>query len=301
MPAQRSLAATPPELEGVKHRYIDVKRDVTIHVADAGPADGPPVMMVHGFPQNWWMWHKLISPLAADGYRVLCPDMRGAGWSAAPRDRYLKTDMAEDLAAVLDHLGVGPVTLVAHDWGGPVSVIMLLRHREKVLGFFGLNTLGPWLPPPVALVRHSWRFAYQIPLVIPLVGPSIIGDPKARYPRMLARWVNAGRVPPEFDLYISRLGQPGHAVAASRWYRSGLTREAFRWLHGEYGNARIDVPVRFLHGTLDPALTPVLVDAFAEHAPDFDVEMVDGVGHSVVEERSELVLARLRSFLSTTG
>ena len=48
-------------------------------------------MLVHGFPQNWWEWHELIGPLAADGYRVLCPDLRGAGWSSAPRSRYTKS------------------------------------------------------------------------------------------------------------------------------------------------------------------------------------------------------------------
>ena len=78
-----------PVQDGVEHRFVDVGGGITIHVADAGPADGPPVMLVHGFPQNWWEWHELIGPLAADGYRVLCPDLRGAGWSSAPRDRYL--------------------------------------------------------------------------------------------------------------------------------------------------------------------------------------------------------------------
>lgn len=298
MPAESSFAA-PPELDGVEHRFISVGRGITLHVADAGPVDGPPAMRVHGFPQNWWMWHELIQPLAADGYRLLCPDLRGAGWSSAPPDRYLKSDMAEDLAAVLDQLNIGPTRLVAHDWGGPVSVIMLLRHPERVSGFFGVNTLGPWLGTLSAFMRDSWRFAYQIPLVTPLLGPWLIGEPKARYPRLLARWVNAGHVPKEFDLYISRLREPGHAVAASRWYRAGLASEAFRWLRGEYENARIDIPVRFLHGTLDPALTPTLLNAFAQHASDFEVEMVDGVGHSVVEQRPELVLDRLRAFIAT--
>lgn len=58
----------------------------------------------------------MIGPLAADGYRVLCPDLRGAGWSSAPDGRYYKTDMADDLAVVLDRLGVAPVRVVAHDW-----------------------------------------------------------------------------------------------------------------------------------------------------------------------------------------
>lgn len=108
-----------PALEGVEHRHVDVAEGVRIHVADAGPADGPAVMLVHGFPQNWWEWRDLIGPLAADGNRVLCPDLRGAGWSSAPRSRYTKTEMADDLAAVLDGLGVAKVKLVAHDWGGP--------------------------------------------------------------------------------------------------------------------------------------------------------------------------------------
>ena len=136
---------TLPSLDGVEHKFIDLGDGVTIHVADAGPADGPPVMLVHGFPENWWEWHQLIGPLAADGYRVLCPDLRGAGWSSAPRSRYLKNDMADDLAAVLDRLGVGPVKLVAHDWGGPVAFIMMLRHPVKVTGFFGLNTAAPYV------------------------------------------------------------------------------------------------------------------------------------------------------------
>ena len=98
---------TMPALDGVDHKFVDLGGGVTIHVADAGPADGPPVMLVHGFPENWWEWHELIGPLAADGYRVLCPDLRGAGWSSAPRSRYLKNEMAGDLAAVLDQLGLG--------------------------------------------------------------------------------------------------------------------------------------------------------------------------------------------------
>ena len=114
-----------PALDGpalVEHRYVELGDGVTIHVAESGPSDGPAVMLVHGFPQNWWEWHDMIGPLAADGYRVLCPDLRGAGWSSAPRSRYTKNEMADDLAGVLDRMGVEKVKLVAHDWGGPVAV-----------------------------------------------------------------------------------------------------------------------------------------------------------------------------------
>ena len=286
-----------PALEGVEHRFLDLGGGVTIHVADAGAPDGPPVMLVHGFPQNWWEWHELIGPLAADGYRVLCPDLRGAGWSSAPADRYRKADMADDLAAVLDRLDVGPVRLVAHDWGGPVAVIMTLRYPEKVSGFFGINTIGPWLTPDLVLLRHLWRFWYQIPMSIPVLGRRVIGDPKGRYFRTVSRWAGGGFLPEDFDLYIRCMARPPHAEAGSRWYRSFQNREAIRWLRGQYANARFGVPVRWLHGMSDPVVTPTLLRGYADRASDFQLETVDGVGHWIVEQRPDLVLDRLRAFL----
>lgn len=293
----------PPALPGVQHRFVDLGGGITIHVADAGPADGPPVLLVHGFPQNWWAWHALIPALAGDGYRVLAADLRGAGWSSAPHSRsdtYDKNDMAEDLAGVLDRLDVGPVTLVAHDWGGPVAAILMLRHPAKVRGFFGLNTVAPWVTRDPAMLRHLWRFTYQIPIALPVIGPRVIADAKARYFRMLNRWIGGGFLVPEDDLamYLARMRAPGHAVAGSRWYRRFITREMLRWLRGEFDDTRLDVPVRWLQGTADPVLIPALLRGYARHAADFEVELVDGVGHWIVEQRPELVLDRLRAFLA---
>lgn len=292
-----------PELKGVEHRFVDLGGGVTIHVADAGPADGAPVMLVHGFLENWWKWHELIGPLADDGYRVLCPDLRGAGWSSAPKDRYLKNDMADDLAAVVDRLTVGPVRLVGHDWGGPVAFIMMLRHPKKVTGFFGLNTIAPWGRFDMVTIRQLWRFWYQIPIALPVIGPRIISDPKARYARLVAGWVGAGFSLADDDiaLYVDRMRQPGHAVAGSRWYRTFQNREALRWLiRGEFDDSRVDVPVRWLHGMGDPVITPTLLRGYADRIKDFRIETVDSAGHWIVEQRSELVLDRLRAFMRET-
>jgi pimeloyl-ACP methyl ester carboxylesterase len=293
---------TMPALDGsvvLEHKYVELGDGVTIHVADAGPADGPAVMLVHGFPENWWEWHEMIGPLAADGYRVICPDLRGAGWSSAPRSRYTKAEMADDLAAVLDRLGVATVKLVAHDWGGPVAFILMLRHPEKVTGFFGMNTVAPFVRTDLASVRNLWRLWYQIPISLPVIGPRLISDPKARFARFLGSWVGGGFSLPEEDmrLYIERMREPGHAEAGSRWYRSFQTREMVRWMRGEYDDARVEVPVRWLTGTKDPVITPDLADGYADHIADFEVELVDGVGHWIVHQRPELVLDRLRAFL----
>ena len=289
-----------PQLDGVQHRFIDLGDGVTIHVAEAGPADGPPVMLVHGFPQNWWEWRHLIGPLAADGYHVLCPDLRGAGWSSAPRGRYRKIDMAEDLAAVLDHLDVGPVTLVAHDWGGPISFIMMLRHPAKVAGYFGMNTVGAWLKPDLKFLEHLWRFWYQIPIALPVIGPRLVAGRRGRFLRVLNDWVGGPFSFPEndFQVYATALAKHDHARAVSHWYRTFLTRELVPWLRGEFNDARISVPVRYLHGTADPVLTPTLLRGYAERSIDFDVELVEGVGHWIAEQRPDLVLDRLRAFIS---
>jgi pimeloyl-ACP methyl ester carboxylesterase len=288
-----------PSLDGVQHKFVDVGSGVTIHVADAGPPDGPAVMLVHGFPENWWEWHALIGPLAADGYRVLCPDLRGAGWSSAPRSRYLKTEMADDLATVLDEMGVESVRMVAHDWGGPVAFIMMLRHPTKVTGFFGMNTAAPYVKRDLSMLRNIWRFGYQFPMALPVIGPWLIGDPQARFFRLLASWVGGGFSVPEDDvrMYIECMRQPGHAVAGSRWYRTFQTREVRRWIRGEFDDARVDVPVRWLSGTKDPVITPDLLGGYANRISDFELELVDGVGHWIVEQRPDLVLDRLRAFL----
>jgi pimeloyl-ACP methyl ester carboxylesterase len=284
-----------PALDGVEHSYIELGEGVTIHVAQAGPAAAPAVMLVHGFPENWWEWHELIGPLAADGYRVLCPDLRGAGWSSAPRSSYSKTEMAGDLAAILEHLGVDKVKLVAHDWGGPAAFIMMLGHPDKVTGFFGVNTVAPWAKRDLATLRNVWRLWYQIPMSLPIIGPRVIADAKGRYLRTLA----GGFGVPEADvrLYVECMRQPGHAEAGSRWYRTFQTKEMLSWMRGEFDDARVDVPVRWLTGTDDPVITPDLSDGYADRISDFEVELVDGVGHWIVAQRPELVLDRIRTFL----
>jgi pimeloyl-ACP methyl ester carboxylesterase len=292
----------PPELPGVTHRYIRTTHGVTIHVADAGPADGPAVMMVHGFPQHWWEWHRMIGPLAEAGYRVLCPDLRGAGWSGAPEDRYLKADMADDLADVLDRLDIASTRLVAHDWGGPAAFVLLLRHPERVTGFLGINTIAPWLDLDLGLVAHLWRFHYQLPMAAPVLGPRVIADPRGRYLRWLGRWVGGGWSWPEPDmrLYLERIRQPARAAAGSRWYRSFLSREALSWLRGEFAEAKVEVPLRWLTGLRDPVITPNLHRHYPEHATDVAFETVPDAGHWIIEERPDLVLDRVQRFLRTT-
>src|SRR5205814_6470059 len=82
-----------PELEGANHRRLETG-EVALHVAELGPADAPPLLLVHGWPQNWWCWHR-VAPLLATEYRLLMPDLRGHGWSDAVAG-YEKERLAAD-------------------------------------------------------------------------------------------------------------------------------------------------------------------------------------------------------------
>ena len=289
-----------PELPGVEHRYVTTPSGVRIHVAEAGPSGGSPIMLVHGFPQHWWEWHNQIGPLAADGYRVIVPDLRGTGWSDAPRGRYPKADLGEDLRVVLDELGVDRVRIAAHDWGGPPAFILLLRHPERVSGFMGINTVAPFVKFDGPAALHFWSFWYQFTLLAPGIGPRLIGSSTQRFLRWLVKWVGGGWEWPEPDaeIYLSRMRDPARAYAGSQYYRTFQASELLRWLRGEYADLRVEVPVRFLMGLRDPVVTPTLIRGYERYMSDFSVEHVPDAGHWIIEQAPELTLDRLRGFMA---
>jgi len=102
------------DVAGVSHHAVFLK-GFTAHVAHAGK--GEPVILLHGWPQHWWAWRHLIGPLAADGRSLICPDLRGFGWSSTPAAGYSADQFAADLLKLLDVLELERVDLVAHDWG----------------------------------------------------------------------------------------------------------------------------------------------------------------------------------------
>src|SRR5688572_10298658 len=98
------MPAPPPPLPGVTHRFLDLDTGVRLHVAEAGPRDATPVLALHGWPQHWWAWRRVI-PLLSGEYRLIAPDLRGFGWSEHPADGdFTKQRMADDAVALLDAL-----------------------------------------------------------------------------------------------------------------------------------------------------------------------------------------------------
>src|SRR6202022_758481 len=137
--------STPmPHLDGMRHRYVEAS-GVRFHLAEAG--EGDPVLLLHGWPQHWFAWRK-VAPLLAAGHRVICPDLRGFGWSDAPPGAYDKATLARDVVALLDALGLESVDLIAHDWGAWIGFILCLEHPERFEHYLALNMYTPWPEAP---------------------------------------------------------------------------------------------------------------------------------------------------------
>jgi pimeloyl-ACP methyl ester carboxylesterase len=278
-----------PVLDGVEHAFHDLPTGVRAHVATAGPPDAPVVVALHGWPQHWWCWREVIPRLSAD-LRVLCPDMRGFGWSNWPEDgSFTKDRVADDLIAVLDVLGVERACLAGHDWGGHAVVLAALRAPERVSAVVTMSVGHPW-QPPARILRNLWRFAYQVPLAAPLVGETIVARGWApRFVLEQARRDGAGWQAGEIETYLDALD----GRASSRLYRDFLLREAPRTAAGGFRGRRLTMPVRLLHGARDP-LGREVVMGLEDHADDGVVEIVDAAGHFLPEEAPELVADRIR-------
>lgn len=130
----------PVTTDQIAHRHI-LSSGHRIHVAEVGPADGPAVVMIHGFPESWYSWRHQLQALGQGGYRAMAIDVRGYGRSAAPAEieAYAMTALVGDVIAVIDDLGVEQAVVVGHDWGAPVAWNTALLRPGRIRGVAGLS------------------------------------------------------------------------------------------------------------------------------------------------------------------
>jgi len=284
-----------PHVEGVSHRWVEA-RGLRFHVAEAGAGEDV-VLMLHGWPQSWYEWRDLM-PALADRHRVLAMDLRGFGWSDAPRRGYEKEELASDVLAVLDELGIERAKLVGHDWGGWIGFLLCLRAPPRFERYLALNIPTPWVDVRKAL-PHAWRLLYQQAILAPWIG--YLAHRRKRFVRAALR---AGGADPSFwdertlSVFVDNLAEPDRARAAVQMYRVFNMRELVPILRGRYARQRLSVPTRMLFGTGDRAIHTDLLTGWEGHADDMEIELVPGCGHFIADERPELVAERARAFFA---
>jgi pimeloyl-ACP methyl ester carboxylesterase len=263
-----------------------------MHYIEAGPADAPPLVFVHGTPTWSFEWRNLIKGLS-DRYRCLAPDHLGFGLSDKPTAwTFRPEDHAANLAAWIGHLGLKNITLVVHDFGGPIGLSYALARPENVRALVLMNTWMWSLADDSHFTAAErlfggafGRFLYERLAFSPrVILPNVYGNKKRLTRAVHAQYLNAL---PDANARKGTYGMLKGLIGSSAWYASLWEQRA-----------RLqDKPALIVWGGADTAFRQKELNRWRETLPQAHVEVLPDVGHWPQEEAPERILPLLSRIL----
>jgi pimeloyl-ACP methyl ester carboxylesterase len=278
---------------GVAHAYADLG-DVLIHYAIAG--SGPPLVLLHGWPQTWYEWRHVVPELAPH-YTLVMPDLRGLGDSSRPVDGYDKKTVAHDIwRLVHDHLGHQRFHLVGHDWGGPTAYALAAAHPEAVRRLVILDVVIPGDGGDFSQSGRRWHHAFHMTPDLP---EALVHGRERLYIGWFYR--TFGHRPDaigeaDLDEYARTYAQPGAMRAGFAFYRA-LPQDAA-------DNAaivkrfKLPMPVLGIGGANGRGRGAEVGESLRRVATDVRAEIFTECGHWIPEEQPARLAAALRAFLA---
>lgn len=291
MPKQDSVGAMEIRHEQLRGDGVD------LHVARAG--EGPPVVLLHGFPENWTSWRHQLAPLVEAGFSVLAPDLRGYHLSQRPaaQSAYHLRHLVADVAALIQHTGHPRAHLVGHDWGGIIGWTLAAAHPELLHRLIILNAPHPRIylqkvRHPPQMVRSWYVYFFQLPM---LPEWALTAGRCALLRQMFIRTPARKGAFSEQHIqgYIEPLSRPGALTAALNYYRANLSLRGVEMAP----TTASDVDTLVIWGERDPALGAELLDGLDQLAPGVRIERLADAGHWVQNEAPEEVNRLLLQFL----
>lgn len=278
---ERSAWSPPlPEAPGFDHLVVQTP-GLRSHVACVG--EGEPVVLLHGFPQHWWQWHVVAPAIAARGYRVYCPDLRGAGWTVADDPRVDRETRLRDLLSLFDVLRIERAHVVSHDMGVITAMQLTYDHPERVRsavqlavppGFF---TFSPKIVPGF---RHLPALIWHRP------GASLRGLFSEEY---VARPMSKAGI----EAHLAPMRRPGIAGAVRPLTRGMVLPEAMRMMRGVYRRRRLTVPTLVVFGRRDHPWTEQILARICRnperYADRVRFAYVDEAAHFITDDAPDAV------------
>jgi len=284
-----------------RHRFVPAN-GARFHVSEAGEADAPLIVLLHGFPQMWWCWRDQIPALVDAGYRVAAMDLRGFGASDKPPHGYDTGGLARDVSGVIRSLGARDATVIGQGLGGSVAWSMPALFPQLTRAVASLA-----MPHPLHL-RSIFRKAagpgvlkhlaiFQVPFL-----PERLLRRKDLAVSLLRQWGGS-------DLLDDDVAEVYRTAARVPFVPYG-SMEPYRWLVRSIprGDGRrfnrsvrqpVTVPALQVHGSADPCLRPESIKTSLRYAGNqFRFEILDGVGHFPAEEAPEQVTSLLLEWLA---
>lgn len=312
-----------------EHQMLDVN-GIRLSLYTAGPQAGPPVWLLHGFPECWYSWRHQIDALAAAGYRVHVPEMRGYGQTSAPTDpaAYDLMTICADVQAAMDQLGHEQVIMIGHDWGAPVAWHLALLEPQRVKLVCGMSVPFGGRPkrPAIDVMRELYqdRFHYMLYFQKPGLAEAEMAEDIPRTMRVMmhgmsgtaggstlvqdkpadARWLDdradpgvpPAWCPPEaFEVYVQTFERSGFHGPVN-WYRN-FERNWERT--AELAGKQVTQPALFLIGDRDPVgeLEAYTIKKMPSVVPLVEQHVVSDCGHWIQGEKPREVNALLLDFL----
>ena len=283
----------------LEHEYIHTN-GVVLHTVQAGPVDGPPVILLHGFPEFWYGWNKQIPFLANAGYRVWAPDQRGYNLSEKPPGvaAYDREQTAADIVGLIDAGGWSRAAIVGHDWGALAAWRVAIDYPERVKKLIILN--GPHPSAMRRLLQESWvqrlRSTYAAFFQIPWLPEQLLG---AAGGWLLARVMRQSSRPGTFSAdelarYRQSWDRPDALKAMLNWYRAARIRS----LSNSRQSQRVVPSTLILWGRQDHFLSEQLGPASKRYCDDGRLIFVANATHWLQHEEPALVNSMVADFLT---
>ena len=292
----------------IEFRRVPLKTSVTLNVAQAGPAEAPPVILLHGFPESHRTWRGL-APLLEDSFRLVMPDQRGFAGSDRPAevDAYRTDLLVDDIFALAEALGIERFALVGHDWGGAISWPAALRGDPRLERLAIINAPHPVIFQKSVIEDADQRAASQYITAFRTPGfekaAAAMGW-ETLFDKSFSGHVDLAIIPAEERAqYVAEWSQPGGFAAMLNWYRAsqlivpppGLEVPVPDWVLSLF--PKVKVPTLVIWGMKDKALLPIQLDGLDTLVDDLRIERIPDAGHFVPWEKPEAVAAALKPFL----
>lgn len=292
-----------PELSTFELREISAN-GIRQHVAIAGR--GQPLVLLHGWPEFWGTWRKLMAILQTD-FTLIAPDLRGFGDSEKPYDGPSDENgaevMAADLQALVEALKIERFGLVSHDVGSYIAQVYARAWPEHLAGLFFFNCVYPGIGARWAEPDHLGEIWYQAfhqqDWAAELVGNS--RDTCRLYIKhFLRHWsLEPDAFDADLETWVDNFMKPGNLQGGFNWYRS-VHRARIAAMKGETAAPPvIELPTRFLWGRHDPVLKLDWSDGLEDYFGDMSLEIAAQAGHFVHYEQPDLAAAHIRDFFTS--
>jgi pimeloyl-ACP methyl ester carboxylesterase len=271
------------QIEGEFVSETATVKDTRLHYVRGG--EGPPLLLIHGFPQDWYEWRHVMARLA-HRFSVVAVDLRGVGGSDAPEHGYHAAGLAQDLAELIDVLGIGPTHVVGHDVGGWVAYALARLRPDLTRTAVVMETLLPGIEPAEAPTVEVplWHVQFHM---IPDLPEALVQGREATYFR---HFLDIGTVDKssvtdaEIEHYAAAYGDPAHLRSAFEVYRAIPDNARFNTTN----TGKVDVPLLLVGGehVFGPVMAAVARHLRAEHGwTNTRAAIVEGGRHYLPEER----------------